>query len=51
MSTGYVRPETSMIGAGLPRRSAKCSANRAGSMVADVMISLRSGRRGSSRLR
>ena len=34
-----------------PVASAKCSANRSGSMVAEVMISLRSGRRGSSRLR
>ena len=33
-----------MIGAGRPRSSAKCRANRSGSMVADVMISFRSGR-------
>ena len=30
--------------------SAKCAANRSGSMVAEVMITLRSGRRGSSRV-
>ena len=32
-------------------RSAKCAANRSGSIVAEVMTTLRSGRRGSSRLR
>ena len=40
-----------MIGAGRPRESAKCWAKRSGSMVAEVMISLRSGRFGSSCLR
>ncbi|CAB4928540.1 unannotated protein [freshwater metagenome] len=47
ISTGNVRPDTSMIGAATPSR-AKCCANRSGSMVADVMTILRSGRRGSS---
>jgi hypothetical protein len=38
-----------MIGAGFPLRSEKWAANRSGSIVAEVMISLRSGRFGSSR--
>ncbi|CAM5630539.1 hypothetical protein SAURM35S_09919 [Streptomyces aurantiogriseus] len=42
-STGYVRPLTSMIGA-----SPKCREKRSGSMVAEVMTTLRSGLRGSS---
>ncbi len=41
-STGYVRPLTSTTGA-----PPKCSAKRPGSIVALVMMSLRSGRRGS----
>jgi len=62
ISTGYVRPLTSTTGAGRPARSMspwaaaetasavrgpKCAAKRAESMVADVMTSFRSGRRGS----
>ena len=45
-STGYVRPLTSTIGA-----PPKWAANRSGSIVAEVMMSLRSGRRGSSWVR
>ncbi len=51
ISTGYVRPDTSMIGAGLPAASAKCFAKLSGSIVADVMMTLRSGRCGSMRVR
>jgi hypothetical protein len=40
-----------MIGAGRPLESAKWVANRSGSMVAEVITTLRSGRRGSRRLR
>ncbi len=42
-STGYVRPLTSTIGA-----SSKCREKRSGSMVAEVMTTLRSGRLGRS---
>ncbi len=42
---GYVRPETSTIGA-----SPKCAAKRSGSIVAEVMITFRSGRCGRIRL-
>ncbi len=45
-STGYARPSTSTTGA-----PPKCSAKRAVSIVAEVTISLRSGRRTSRRLR
>src|SRR6185436_1579174 len=41
VSTGYVRPETSTTGA-----PSKWRLKRSGSIVADVMISFRSGRRG-----
>ncbi|MCY1450461.1 hypothetical protein D9M71_672690 [compost metagenome] len=40
VSTGKVRPDTSMIGA-----PSKCLEKRSRSMVAEVMISFRSGRR------
>jgi hypothetical protein len=45
-STGYVRPDTSITGA-----SQKCFEKRSGSIVAEVMMTLRSGRVGSSRFR
>ena len=53
------RPVADLDGVGAPghlddRRgspSAKCAANRSGSMVAEVITTLRSGRRGSSCLR
>lgn len=50
ISTGKVRPDTSSTGAGTPSE-AKWVAKRCRSMVAEVTMSLRSGRRGSSRLR
>ena len=43
ISTGYVRPDTSMISA-----PPNASENRSGSMVAEVMMTFRSGRFGSS---
>ncbi len=43
VSTGKVRPDTSTIGA-----SSKCLEKRSRSMVAEVMMTFRSGRRGSS---
>ena len=42
MSTGYNRPETSMIGA-----PPKCSLNACVSIVAEVTMSFKSGRFGS----
>ncbi len=50
ISTGYPRPDTSITGAGEPA-VAKCVAKRSVSMVAEVMISFRSGRVGSRRCR
>ena len=41
------RPETSITGAGMPACS-KCCAKRSASIVAEVMMSFRSGRRGSN---
>jgi hypothetical protein len=41
-----MRPDTSITGA-----SQKCLLNRSGSIVAEVMMTLRSGRVGSSRFR
>ena len=45
ISTGKVRPETMMTGAG-PVLEAKCCAKRSASMVADVTTTFKSGRRG-----
>ena len=44
-STGYSRPETWITGAG-PSADAKCCAKRSASIVAEVTITFRSGRRG-----
>ena len=57
ISTGYVRPDTSMTGAGSMRRPEagvpshvpKWRAKRSESIVAEVMMTFRSGRAGSRR--
>ncbi len=57
ISTGYVRPDTSMTGAGVGSppgsagAAAKCRAKLSGSMVAEVTMTLRSGRFGRMRRR